>query len=67
MPRPAVGDGLPYTLRRPRQHIVAIGQVDPGHRPPDDWVGEDYKQAEEAQRTSLSDFIATFEELEDAS
>jgi hypothetical protein len=28
-----------------RQHIVAIGQPDPGNRPPDDWVGDDYKQA----------------------
>ena len=28
-----------------RQHIVAIGQVDPGNIPPDDWVGEDYKEA----------------------
>ncbi len=28
-----------------REHLVAIGHPDPGHRPPDDWVGEDYKQA----------------------
>jgi hypothetical protein len=28
-----------------RQHIVAIGQPDPGNRPPDDWVGDDFKQA----------------------
>jgi hypothetical protein len=28
-----------------RKHIVDIGQMDPGNRPPDDWVGEDYKQS----------------------
>jgi hypothetical protein len=29
-------------------HLVAIGHPDPGNRPPDDWVGEDYK-AEHAE------------------
>ena len=28
-----------------RQHLQALGAPDPGTRPPDDWVGEDYKQA----------------------
>ncbi len=28
-----------------RKHLVAIGHSDPGDVPPDDWVGEDYKQA----------------------
>jgi hypothetical protein len=29
-----------------RKHIVAIGQLDPGKRPPNDQVGDDYKQAD---------------------
>lgn len=28
-----------------RQHIIAIGQPDPGFIPPDDWVGDDFKAA----------------------
>jgi hypothetical protein len=28
-----------------REHLIRIGHPDPGNRPPDDWVGEDYKQA----------------------
>ena len=28
-----------------RQHVMAIGAPDPGSRPPDDFVGEDFKQA----------------------
>ena len=28
-----------------RQHVTAIGAPDPGSRPPDDFVGEDYKAA----------------------
>jgi hypothetical protein len=28
-----------------RQHVMAIGAPDPGARPPDDFVGEDFKQA----------------------
>lgn len=31
-------------------HIVAIGQPDPGNRPPDDWVGDDFKAANPAWR-----------------
>ena len=26
-----------------REHLTRIGHPDPGNRPPDDWVGEDYK------------------------
>jgi hypothetical protein len=26
-----------------REHLIRIGHPDPGNRPPDDWVGEDYK------------------------
>ena len=26
-----------------QQHLIAIGGVDPGPRPPDDFVGEDFK------------------------
>ena len=28
-----------------QSHLAAIGAPDPGRRPPDDFVGEDYKQA----------------------
>ena len=28
-----------------QQHLTAIGAPDPGGRPPDDFVGEDFKQA----------------------
>jgi hypothetical protein len=28
-----------------REHVMAIGAPDPGGRPPDDFVGEDFKQA----------------------
>lgn len=28
-----------------REHLIAIGHPDPGGRPPEDWVGEDFKAA----------------------
>ncbi len=28
-----------------REHLIAIGAPDPGERPPDDFVGEDFKAA----------------------
>lgn len=28
-----------------RQHVQRIGSPDPGSRPPDDWVGQDYKDS----------------------
>jgi hypothetical protein len=28
-----------------QQHVMAIGAPDPGQRPPDDFVGEDFKAA----------------------
>ena len=39
-----------------RGHLLAIGAADPGMRPPDDFVGEDFKAAnpEWTQRSSLA-------------